>query len=384
MDERIYLDNNASTPIDEEVLQEFTAIQKEFIGNSSSSHIFGQKLKQKLIASRQIVADYLGVRSKEVIFTSGATEALNIVIQGIFPDSSNSGHVITSDLEHPAVYNTIQFLEKTRGVSATFLSPGIYGAVTKKQVAEVIRPDTKLIALMAVNNETGVKTDIDAIAAIAEQHQIPFLVDGVALLGKESFTIPSGVTAFCASGHKIHAPKGVGIAFIKRKLKIPPLLHGGEHEFGLRAGTENVGAIVAFAKAVELLSLHLPGVTETISEMRDSFEKQVRDSLEDVIINGEGPRICNTSNLSFNDVEGETLLAILDQRGIAASHGSACASGALKPSHILVNMGFSADRVRSSVRFSFSRMNTQKEVDKAAAVVIETVNRLRSVAGASR
>lgn len=377
MMERIYLDNNASTPIDPDVLNTFIEITERFIGNPSSAHNEGKILKKYLIDARDSVANFLGVKSKEIIFTSGATEAINMVINGIFDGGSKKGHIITSNLEHPAVFKTIQNLEKA-GADVTYLSPGEYGAVKPEHVAEVIRPDTKLIALMAVNNETGVKTDIQSIAGIAEQYDIPFVVDAVALFGKELFALPSGVSAICTSGHKLHAPKGVGFAFVRRKLKISPLLVGGEHEYGLRAGTENLSGIVAYGAAVEKLNDELPEASRYMQFLRDRLENGLKENLAEVIVNGTGPRVCNTLNISFLGVQGETLLANLDLQGIAASHGSACASGALQPSRILTNMGVPQEVVRSSVRFSVSKMNTKEEIDRAISIITAIVERLRS------
>jgi cysteine desulfurase len=376
MEERIYLDNNASTPIDADALEAYIDVTKNHTGNPSSSHTEGKYLRSLLMKSRETIATFLDVKPKEVIFTSGATEAINMVISGIFDGGRKKGHIITSNLEHAAVLKSIQYLE-TCGVEVTYLSPGPTGAAQPEQVLEAIRPNTKLIALMAVNNETGVKTDIEGIAKIAEQHRIPFFVDAVALFGKELFTIPSGVTAMCTSGHKLHAPKGVGFVFIRRQLKIPPLLHGGSHEYGIRAGTENLSGIVAYGKVVEKLKDELPEATEYMRHLRDMLEEGLKKNIPDVLINGTGPRVCNTLNMVFPGVQGETLLANLDLQGIAVSHGSACASGALEPSRVLMNMGLPADLVRSSVRFSVSRMNTEDEIRRVIQIVTTTVQRLQ-------
>ncbi|MEC7839123.1 MAG: cysteine desulfurase family protein [Chlamydiota bacterium] len=375
MEERIYLDNNASTHIDPKVLEAVIDVLKNFPGNPSSMHTFGQALGRKMTAARDLIAKHLNVRNREIIFTSGASEGMNMLLKGFF-DGNYRGHIITSDLEHPCVYNTVKYLEG-KGVEVTYLSPGKYGAPKPEDVQNAIRPDTRLVALMAANNETGVKTDINAISALLSQHEIPFFVDAVAYLGKENFFIPDGVTAMVFSGHKIHAPKGIGFVFLRKSQKITPLLVGGGHEYGLRAGTENVSDIVGLAKAVQILDEVLPAATKRVMELRDFFEKEIIEQLGDVLINGEGPRVCNTSNLSFPGVEGETLLANLDMQGIAVSHGSACASGALEPSRVILNMGATREEARSSIRFSLSRYTTRTEIERAISIIVSNVNRLR-------
>ena len=238
MRKRIYLDNNASTAADPRVADAWIA-SLSLAGNPSSLHSFGQEARGQLTKARQTIASYLSVKPAEIIFTSGGTEALNMVIRG----AHRSGHIISSVAEHAAVYTTLQQFP-----SVTYLPTGLQGAVSPAAVQSAIQPDTRLIVLMAVNNETGVKTDIAAIAAIAESAGIPFIVDGVALLGKEPFFIPKGVSAMCFSGHKLHAPKGIGFAFVRNTLKLQPFITGGEQEFGRRGGTENLSGIIALAE----------------------------------------------------------------------------------------------------------------------------------------
>ncbi len=346
----IYLDNNATTQVLPEVLDVILSELSGGPANPSSSHFFGREAKKKLSAARELIAAYLKAKPQEILFTSGGTEGLNLLLRPA------KEHIITSNVEHSAVYRTLQG-------DITYLPVGTYGAVTPEAVKAAITDKTTLIVLSAANNETGVKTNIEAIGNIALQANIPFIVDGVALLGKEHFTIPPGVSAMVFSGHKIHAPKGIGFIYVRSNFKLEPLLTGGDQEFSKRAGTENLAGILGLAKAVELIN---PGKMETL---RDYFEDQLKGKIE---INGTGPRICNTSNLSFTGVDGETLLIGLDQAGIAASHGSACASGALEPSRILQNMGLPRPRVLSSLRFSLSRFTTQQEID----TVIQTLLRL--------
>jgi cysteine desulfurase len=365
--QRIYLDNNATTGVDPRVLEAMLPELSSIPANPSSIHFFGQEARNKLLKARQLVAGYLGVRAQEIIFTSGGTESLNILLrQGV-------GHVITSNAEHSAVYNTLQSLKN----EVSYLEAGSWGAVLPEQVKRAIQPNTRLIVLFAVNAETGVKTDIEAIGKIAQEANIPFIVDGVALLGKEPFVMHEGVSGMAFSGHKLHAPKGVGLAFIRSSFKVTPLLTGGDQESTRRAGTENLAGIIGLAKAIELLQTELPFATERMRNLRDHFEKELQLKLGGVQINGEGPRVVNTSNLSFTGVDGETLLLSLDMAGISASHGSACASGALEPSRILSMMGFSKDRARSSLRFTLSRWTTLEEIERAIHIISEYVTKLR-------
>lgn len=374
MSKRIYLDNNAGTFIDPRVANLIITSLKEPIGNPSSVHSFGQKVRNQITKARNAIASFLGVKTTEIIFTSGGTEGMNLLIQGILA-LQRIGHVITSSAEHSCVYGTLKEMEAS-GFSVTFLSPGLYGAVKPEEVRAALRPDTCLICLMAVNNETGVKTDIEAIAAIADEVGVPFVVDGVAIMGKELFSIHKGISAMSFSGHKFHAPQGVGFSYIRSGVKLHPLVIGGGHEFGRRAGTENVLGILALAKAVELLNDELPLASKHMFSLRERFERTLQDSLPKVFINGQGPRTCNVSNMAFSGVDGESLLVALDASGVAASHGSACSSGALEPSRILLNMGIPLELARSSLRFSLSHFTTKEEIDKACSLIIKLVNHM--------
>lgn len=372
---KIYLDNNASTAIDPRVKSVILKSLESFFSNPSSSHTLGQETRNQISKARQAVASFLGVKQTEIVFSSGGTESLNMAIMGFF-DGSYSGHIITSNVEHSSVYSPIKRLEKY-GCETTFLNPGLHGGIKAEDVLKSLKPNTKLIALMAVNNETGVKSEINQIAEIAKTRQIPFVVDGVAWLGKELFNIPAGVTIMCFSGHKFHAPKGIGFSFIRQGTKLSPLILGGDQEFSKRGGTENVSGILGLAEAVSALKSELPQASEKMKSLRDYFETEIMVKLSDVTVNGEGPRVVNTSNLSFAGVDGESLLIALDMAGLAASHGSACASGSLEPSRILLNMGLSPEKARTSIRFSLSRFTTKEEIDQAIQIVIKTVNHLR-------
>jgi len=374
MKQKIYLDNNATTALAPEVVDAIVSALPIF-GNPSSVHSFGREAKALITKTRDTIATFFGVKPAEIIFTSSGTEAINMLLRGLFAETPR-GHIITSSVEHAACYNTVKALEQA-GCRVTFLDPGRFGAVTPDIIKEIILQDTRLITLMAVNNETGVKTDIEAIAQIAKEKNIPFVVDGVALLGKEKREpIPMGVSAMAFSGHKIHAPKGVGFAFVRKSLKITPYLTGGPQESGRRGGTEDVAAICGLGRAMELMRDQLDESVVRMQQLRDYFEQELL-ALGDVVINGEGPRVCNTSNLAFLGVEGEALLMRLDLEGLAASHGSACTTGALEPSRILLNMGLSRERAASSLRFSLSRYTTQEEIERAVDCIKETVKKLR-------
>lgn len=374
--QRIYLDYNAATPVDPLVLNAYIQAIELDKGNPSSTHFHGQQSRRLLNESRQLIAQFFNVQPNELIFTSGGTESANILLHGVM-QRHTQGHIITSLVEHACVYETIKELEK-KGHAVTYLNPGMHGAVSKEAVEQAIRPDTRMITLMAVNNETGVKTDIEAIAKIAQLHGIPFVVDGVAWLGKEFFQIPVGVSAIFFSGHKIHAPKGVGMYICRSNVKLIPLLFGGDQEFKRRAGSENVAAIVSLAKAIQILKETQEQTIVHMQTLRNFFEQQLQAQLTGVHINGTGERICNTSNLSFDEVDGESLLMLLDQEGVSVSHGSACSSGALEPSRILLNMGISLSLARSSIRFSIGRTTTQQEIEKVIEILARLIIRLRT------
>ncbi|MBB63988.1 MAG: cysteine sulfinate desulfinase [Waddliaceae bacterium] len=374
---RIYLDNNATTCPAPEVIEVVKESLEECWGNPSSVHYYGQEARAKLMHARRSIAKALGVRATELFFHSGGTEGLNLLIRGLLGNKSNA-HVISSNVEHPAVYKPLKNLQE-EGVDVTFLEVGEWGAVTPEAVAESIRPNTALIALMMVNNETGVRTDIEAIASIAEERKIPFLVDAVAGFGKEKIVIPSGVNAMVFSGHKFHAPKGIGAAYLRKGVSCNSLACGGGQERGLRPGTENHSGVLALAKAVELYEASCDEASARMKQLRNHFEKALMSSLDGVAINGKGPRVCNTSNLSFEGVDGESLLLSLDLEGVCASHGSACSAGSLEPSRVLVNMGLAHGRASSSVRFSLSRYTTEEEIERAIEIIIRVVGRLRSV-----
>jgi len=373
MSSHIYLDYNASTPIDPRVLDAVIQSLQVECANPSSIHQQGQQARQKLEESRKIIANFLKVKPEEIIFTSGGTEGAHLLIHGIL-QQNKGGHFITSSIEHPCVYQVAKQLEK-QGYEATYLNPDITGKISIDSFKEAIRPNTKLIVLMAANNETGVKFEWETIASLAHQQQIPFVLDGVALLGKELFNLPIGVTAAFFSGHKIYAPKGVGFCFCRQSTKLTPTFLGGHQEFDKRAGTPNLSGIIGLATAIKILQNEQEAITSHLKEMRDFLESELVTHLKGVRINGNEPRISNTTNLSFDDVDGESLLIQLDLAGISVSHGSACSSGGREPSRVLINMGLPLKQVRSSIRFSVGKMTSRKEIKLVISKIINLIKK---------
>lgn len=375
MTEKIYLDNNSTTKIDSKVL---AAVLQELEGvpaNASSVHFFGQKAKKTLQKSREVIANYLGVHFDEVIFTSGATEALNMCIKGLLP-KGRKGKILSTSLEHACIHETLLSLEK-EGYTLELL-PCPSGKATPIQIEEALKDDQiLLIVLSAVNSETGIMTDITSIAAIADKAKIPLVVDGVALIGKELFCpIPRGITAMCFSGHKFHAPKGSGIAVLRETFPFTPLIYGGHQEFGKRAGTENIPAIIGIKTAIELIAEN-PSLFDKIRTFRDYFEAKLLSALPHLLIHGhKEKRVSNTSNIAFPPIRADHFLLCLDQKGLAASHGSACSSGSIEPSRVLLNMGIDRQIVQSSLRFSLSRHTTFEEIEKAIELIVSIYHEL--------
>ncbi|HSW71824.1 MAG TPA: cysteine desulfurase family protein [Chlamydiales bacterium] len=373
----IYLDNNSTTELDPRVFQ---AMYHEFHGapsNPSSTHFLGQNAANALIRARSTIAAYLKKKPEEIIFTSGGTEAINLAIRGLL-EGKKEGHILSSNVEHSAVYETLLTFKK-KGFTLDLLHAGEEGSISPQKIKDKITPSTQLIALSWANNETGVKNDILGIAEIAKKTKVPLVVDAVAFMGKELLEIPDGVTALAAAAHKFHGPKGIGFLYLSSHASLTPLFTGGPQEYGKRAGTQNLEGIIGLGKAVELLNQELPEKSNHMEDLRDHFEKELMKNLTGVWVNGSGERTVNTSNLYFEEVDGEDLLLNLDLAKLAASHGSACLSGSLEPSRVLVGMGFPMARVKSSLRFSLSRNTTRDEIDKAVEIITETVKKLRKL-----
>lgn len=366
----IYLDNNATTPLDKEVLEVMTR-EASLPLNASSVHSYGAHAKLLLKESRDLIARHIGVYPEELFFTSGGTESMNMLIKGLY---SGEGVILTTSIEHASVYETILDLEK-QGASVNYIAVGSLGAPSINMIKEHLSKKVSLMVFSAVYSETGVKLELNEVAKLALENHIPLIIDGVALLGKELFKIPKGITGMGFSAHKLHGPKGVGAAFVSSNPSIKPLMKGGHQELGIRPGTEPLEAIIGFSKAVSLAEEALPEATEHMYKLQNYFETTLKNNLDAITINGEGSRICNTSNIAFNGIDGETLLLALDRAGIYASLGSACSSGAIEPSRVLINMGLGREKAKASLRFSFSRKTTLDEIQQAVTSIITLVKK---------
>lgn len=371
----IYLDSNASTAVADEVIDAITEELKEAPSNPSSVHTMGQRAKARMLKARQTIAHCLNVKPSEIIFTSGGTESMNLLIQG-FCQGKKKGHIISSNIEHSCVRNTLNKLEAD-GFRLTYLPVGLKGYVEAEELDKALQEDTILVTISAANGETGVKNDIEKLSHIAKKRGIAFVVDGVAALGKEPMLLPPGVSGAGFSGHKIHGPKGVGFCFVRSPYLIHPLFFGGSQECGLRPGTENLPAIKGLAKAVEMLS-NISSFESHMRDLRDYFEEKLKQEIL-IEVNGEGPRICNVSNVYFPGIDGETLLILLDKHGICASHGSACSSGSIEPSRVLIGMEMPRERAKGSIRFSLSRYTTKEDIDGALGTIISLVKHLKTL-----
>jgi cysteine desulfurase len=374
---RIYFDNSATTPVLPEVLEAMRPYFDERFGNASSIHRNGQETRAAVEQGRESVAALLGCRPPEVVFTSGGTEADNLAIFGV---AGAGDHVITSTVEHHAVLNACRHLE-AEGADVTYLPVDGRGLVDPADVRRALRPTTKLITVMTANNETGVLQPVEEIGKIAAESEVYFHTDAVQAAGKAPMDVASiGCDLLSISGHKIHAPQGVGALYVRKGTALAPMLYGGRHERSRRAGTENVPGIVALGKAAELARAKLKNDNQGMARMRSRLEAALL-ALDSAGVNGEGaPRVPQTLSMYFDGIDGESLVIALDLKGLAVSTGAACSSGAIEPSHVLMAMGLSPDRARASVRFSLGRQNTTEEVEVAILLVAETVARLRELA----
>ncbi len=380
---RIYLDHNATTPVDPTVLQAMLPYFSGEYGNASSIHTFGQQARAAVETAREQVAALLDARPQEIVFTSGGTESDNHAIFGVVQAllmEQPAAHVITTTIEHEAVLNSCQALEK-RVVAVTYLRVSGDGLIDLDELRNAVRPETGLITIMHANNELGVIQPIDEIARIAAEREIYFHTDAVQSVGKVPVNVCAcAVDLLSLSGHKIYAPKGVGALFIKTGTRLRQLLYGGHHQRGFRPGTENVAGIVGLGKAAELARLSLDGDMRRVSELRDRFERGLLSRVADAHANAAGaPRTPNTSNITFSGIEGEALVIALDLRGVACSTGAACSSGAVEPSHVLTALGLPAAEARASIRFSLGRQTTEAEIDAALEIVPLAVAKLREL-----
>ena len=352
-----YFDNNATTPMDQEVFQCMSEFALHPL-NPSSLHQFGQKAKSLLAECRNQIASIMHVSPHTIYFCSGATEGLNTLIRGF-----QAKKILTTAIEHPAVIGACQATD----AQIEFVPISESGA---PEIAEIQKriSNTDLLVFSAANSETGVMLELESLANLAQHEGIPLIVDGVGILGRERFSIPTGVTAMTFSGHKIHGPTGSAFFYLNSPNLLKPLLYGGAQEKKVRPGSENILGILGLTKALTLIE---ESDLSKIGLIRDSFEHQFLSQIPGVEVNGSGRRVCNTSNLWFPEIDGETLLIQLDMLGIAASLGSACSAGARKPSHVLSSMGYDSNRVKSSLRFSFSRMNSLEEIEKAIPLIAQ-------------
>jgi cysteine desulfurase len=377
----IYLDYNATTPVDRAVLEAMLPYFAENFGNASSIHSSGQRGRSAVDAARDSVAALIGAKAAEVVFTSGGTEADNLALFGAVMASDQSRkHVITTAIEHHAVLNAAQALEK-EGIDVTYVSVGSDGVVDPQDVRRELRPETILISVMHSNNELGTIQPIEEIGRIAAEADVYFHCDAVQSAGKILLDVNRlGVDLLSVSAHKIYGPKGVGALYLRTGTPLEPRFHGGHHERDRRPGTENVPGIVGFGKAAELAKMNCETDAARVAVLRDRLEEMLTGSLGSVHVNGNrGRRVANTTNLAFAGAGGEALVIALDLQGISCATGAACSSGAVEPSHVLLAIGLSADEARSSLRFSLGRATTSDEIDRAIAIIPPTVDRLRAL-----
>jgi cysteine desulfurase len=373
---RVYLDNNATTPILPEVFEAMRPYFGERFGNASSIHGHGQDARAAVENARESVATLLGCHASEIVFTSGGTEADNLAIFGLVTPGD---HLITSSIEHDAVLHACKHAEEL-GCEVSALPVDAHGLVDPDDVRRALRANTKLVSIMMANNETGVLQPVEEIGRIAAEAGVYFHSDAVQAGGKVAINVGQiGCHLLSISGHKIHAPQGVGALYVRKGTAIQPLFYGGRHERSRRAGTENVPGIVALGKATQLAKEGVDhGDDQKIAALRDRLQKGILTQIQEAGVNGElAPRVPNTTNIYFDHIEGEALVISLDLKGLAVSAGSACSSGAIEPSHVLVSMGLRPDRAHASIRFSLGKQTTAADIDFALALVPEIVARLR-------
>ncbi len=377
---RIYLDHSATTPVDLEVADLMMTYYTEKYGNPSSVHGFGREAKQALEEARRQVAELIGATPQEIIFTSGGTEADNLAILGTAEAMRKKGkHLITSAIEHHAVLETCEYLAKN-GFELTVIPVDAEGIVSVEDVRKAVRPDTILISVMHANNEVGAIQPIVEIGNLAKELGITFHVDAVQSLGKIPINVKEmNIDLLTVSSHKIYGPKGVGALYIRKGVRIVPLAHGGSQEKRRRSGTENTPGIIGFGKACELIGKRMAEESKLQTKLRDKLMNGIVERIEYVKVNGPTgeKRLSNNVNVSIRFVEGESLLLSLDMLGIAASSGSACTSGSLDPSHVLLAMGLVHEIAHGSLRFSLGRQNTEEEIDFLLEQLPKIVERLR-------
>ncbi len=377
--QRHYFDHNATTPVSPEVRQAVEPCFGEVYGNASSIHYFGQMAKQRLEAARRQTAALLGCRPQEIVFTSGGTESDNLALLGSVRPCAGK-HVITTAIEHPAVLGACAQIEREGG-EVTYLAISSNGVVDPDDVRRALRPNTALVSVMHANNELGTVQPIAEIARLTREAGIPLHSDGVQAAGRLSTKMDAlGVDLYSISGHKINAPKGIGALYVRKDTPLNPILYGGHHERDRRAGTENVPGAVGLGAAAESAARGQEANAQRLATLRDRLESGILARVQDAGVNGDrSARIPNTTNLYFDYLEGESLVIALDLRGFAVSSGSACSSGSVEPSHVLLAIGLSSERARSSLRFSLGAANTIEQVDALIDAVADSVAHLRKI-----
>jgi len=373
----VYLDNNATTAVAPEVFEAMTPFLTSMYGNPSSMHRFGGVVGRHVDQARSQVAQLLGASPSEVVFTAGGSESDNMALRGTLEAlAGRKRHIITTRVEHPAVIGTCHFLQK-QGYRLTELSVDKKGALDLDELSAAITPDTAIVSVMWANNETGVIFPIEKIAQIVKSRGVVFHTDAVQSAGKIPIDVSKvPVDLLSISGHKLHGPKGIGALYVRKRTKLMPLIFGGHQEGGKRAGTENVPGIVALGQACELANRYFDEEYGYVRALRDRLQKGLLEGCKDAYLNGEN-RLPNTVNISFEYVEGEAILLLMDELGIAASSGSACTSGSLEPSHVMRAMGVPFTQAHGSIRFSLSRYNTEQEVDYVIEHLPPLIDRLR-------
>lgn len=379
---RVYLDNAATTSVKREVLDAMLPYFTEYFGNPSSLHGYAREAHAGIDTARQQVARALNATPDEIVFTGCGTESNNMVLRGVAQRYAKKGkHIITTAIEHHAILHTAEALEKDYGFEVTYLPVDEYGRVTAQQVADAIREDTILVSVMFANNEVGTIMPIAEIGAVCREKKVLFHTDAVQAAGHVPIDVQAmNIDFLSLSAHKFHGPKGVGVLYIKKGLKLPSYLTGGGQEKNRRAGTENVPGIVGLGKAIELATRDIEGVNREILRLRDKLIAGIKERIPEVKLNGHPTeRLPNNVNFSIRYIEGEGMLLLLDLNGIAASSGSACTSGSLDPSHVLLAMGIPHEIAHGSLRLTLSDETTEEEVDYVLEVLPKVVQRLRDM-----
>jgi len=376
----IYLDNAATTRVDDEVVKAMLPYFGEKFGNASSLHLLGREARDAVEKARKTISEFINAEIDEVIFTSSGTESNNLAIKGLAEVNPEKKHIITSTIEHPAILEVCKYLKK-KGYKIDYIPVDSEGIINLEELKQKINDKTLLVSVMHVNNEIGTVQPIEEIGRICKDKKVLFHVDAVQGLGKLPIDVKKmNIDMLSASAHKINGQKGVGLFYIRKGIKIEPLLHGGKHEKGLRSSTENVPGIVGFEKAVELAKEKMKKIGE-IKKLRDDLLEQIFQ-INGVKLNGSREkRVFNNINVRFDDVEGESLVLMLDKEGIAASTGSACSSHSLTPSHVLLAIGLKEEEAHGSLRLTLPWTITKQEVDYAAEKIKEIVEKLRSIYG---